>query len=547
VQRAERSRLIGLRLALGLAVLAFGAGASWGAVDPGGAASAVVAGVLLLAVAVTGREVQRRCAVEAALRSRAEEIEDLYNLAPCGYHSLDADGVFVRINDTELAWLGYAREEVVGKLRFPDILTPESQQEFARRFPVFKETGEVRGLDFDLLRRDGSILSVALSATAIHDEAGRYVASRSTLFDITERKRLEQERDRFFTLSQDLLCVAGTDGRFLRINPAWERALGYPAEELTSRPFLDFVHPDDRAATIAAFEQQTERGLLVSSFENRYRARDGSYRVLLWTSTPLPHEGVVYASAHDITDRKRAEEALRDAHRQAEAANRELESFSYSVSHDLRAPLRAIDGFSHALLEDCAGQLGDEGRRYLERIVRATGRMSDLIEDLLKLSRLSRWQLAWERVDLGALAQDVLAELARSEPHRQVELHVPRGLVGRGDARLLRILLENLLGNAWKYTRKREPAVIEMGRGLFDGEPGWWVRDNGAGFDMAHADQLFGPFQRLHHAEEFEGTGIGLATAQRIVRLHGGRIWAEAAVDEGATFCFTLGAEAEVR
>jgi PAS domain S-box-containing protein len=177
VERADRSQLGALGLALGLSALAFGAGA-WGAAA-GGAGVGLVTGALAVAIAVlaAGRELLRRRAVEAALRSRAEEVEDLYNLAPCGYHSLDADGVFARINDTELAWLGYAREEVVGKLRFPDLLTPESQQEFARRFPVFKETGEVRGLDFDLVRRDGSILCVTLSATAIRDEAGRYVAS----------------------------------------------------------------------------------------------------------------------------------------------------------------------------------------------------------------------------------------------------------------------------------------------------------------------------------------------------------------------------------
>jgi signal transduction histidine kinase len=218
-------------------------------------------------------------------------------------------------------------------------------------------------------------------------------------------------------------------------------------------------------------------------------------------------------------------------------ANRELDAFSYSVSHDLRAPLRSIDGFSRVLLSGYAAVLDDRGRDYLQRIRNATQRMSHLLDDLLRLARTSRAVLAPTTSDRSAGADAVAAELQQSEPARRVTWNIEPGLVVHGDRTLLRVLLDNLLGNAWKFTSRREHGVIELGRD----SAGFFIRDNGAGFDMKYADQLFGLFQRLHTADEFEGTGIGLATVQRIVHKHGGRIWAEAAVNEGATFHFTLG------
>jgi signal transduction histidine kinase len=233
------------------------------------------------------------------------------------------------------------------------------------------------------------------------------------------------------------------------------------------------------------------------------------------------------------------------ARRNAElaAANRELEAFTYSVSHDLRAPLRAIDGFSRALLDDYTERLDEKGRHYLDRVRAGTQRMAQLIDDLLGLSRVTRGELRRQAVDLSALAAEVAAEIGRQSAARRVELAVAAGVVTSGDPRLLRIVLENLLGNAWKYTAKRAEARIEFGLmpPANGGPPTYFVRDDGAGFDMAYAHNLFGAFQRLHSAQEFEGTGIGLAIVQRIVHRHGGRIWADAAVDRGATFYFTLG------
>lgn len=225
---------------------------------------------------------------------------------------------------------------------------------------------------------------------------------------------------------------------------------------------------------------------------------------------------------------------------QLEAANKELESFSYSVSHDLRAPLRAIDGFSQALLEESAEQLGEAGQGYLRRVRAATQRMGTLIDDMLALSRVARLELHREKVALAELARAIATEFAEREPDRRVEFGAEGNFSVDGDPRLLRVALENLLGNAWKFTQGRAQATIEFGREIQDGSPVYYVRDNGAGFDMEYADKLFGAFQRLHPATEFPGTGVGLATVQRIIHRHGGRVWAEGKVDHGATFYFTV-------
>jgi light-regulated signal transduction histidine kinase (bacteriophytochrome) len=237
-------------------------------------------------------------------------------------------------------------------------------------------------------------------------------------------------------------------------------------------------------------------------------------------------------------------EALDQARIATEAANRELESFSYSVAHDLRAPLRSIDGFSQALLEDYDDKLDEEGRQHLHYLRESAQQMAQLIDDLLNLSRVARSALKREAVDLSALARDVLATLAQREPTRTVTTKVQDGLIAQGDERLLKVALENLLGNAWKFTGKRADAEIVFGSAIRDGKVSYFIRDNGAGFDAAYAHKLFIVFQRLHGANEFEGTGVGLATVQRIVRRHGGSIQADGAVDRGATFTFSLGEKA---
>jgi PAS domain S-box-containing protein len=354
-----------------------------------------------------------------------------------------------------------------------------------------------------------------------------------------EPRRERYSFDRFFELSLDMHVVASEDGYFKHVSDSVVEVLGWTTEELLSRPFLDFVHPDDHAATLREVARQMESGEKVLHFENRYRHKDGSWRMLSWKS--MPADGLMYATARDVTEGRRTEQLLVDAKNAAEAASRELESFSYSVAHDLRAPLRSIDGFAKLLVEECGPALDDAGRRYLRLVRESAQHMAHLIDDLLQLSRVARSELRREAVDVSALARATVARLRQSAPARRVEITIEDGLRDSCDARLVAILLDNLLGNAWKYTSKRETATIEFGRAESSRETWYFVRDNGAGFDMRYAHKLFGVFERLHTAHDFEGTGIGLATVRRIVERHGGSVRAEGEVGSGATFSFTLG------
>ncbi len=242
----------------------------------------------------------------------------------------------------------------------------------------------------------------------------------------------------------------------------------------------------------------------------------------------------------EVTERKRAEARLLKSNTELATVNKELESFSYSVSHDLRAPLRALDGFSKIMLEDYTGKLNTAGKDYLNRIRNASQRMALLIDDLLSLSRVTRRKIKLERVDLTELAKSITKDLEKTEPAREAEFVVQEGIIANGDAHLLGIMLENLLNNAWKFTSKTTSAKIEFGTTNINGQDACFVRDNGVGFDMAYADKLYGAFQRLHSDKEFPGTGIGLATVKRIISQHGGKIWVESKVGKGATFYFKL-------
>jgi PAS domain S-box-containing protein len=383
----------------------------------------------------------------------------------------------------------------------------------------------------------GEALRGAAIAAEVTLEVARIDAEeklRDTQLELARQRRLFE---RFFTLSPDMMCIMSADLYFERVSPAVE-TLGYTEQDLIGKLLIDFVHPDDVQAT-AAECAKLARQERIHGFDNRYCRKDGAYRWLSWTVAP-DASGTLYAIARDITESKRSEEALASAKIAADDVHRELESFSYSVAHDLQAPLRSIDGFSQALLEDYADQLDENGRTHLRYVRESAQLMAKLIDDLLTLSRVSGQELIRGAVDLSAIARATCARLAESAPDRIVELIIQDGVVCRGDAGLLAAALENLLGNAWKFTRKQSLARIEFGVSRKDGHPVYFVQDNGAGFDMAHVDKLFGAFQRLHATQEFEGSGVGLATVRRIVHRHGGRVWAEGQVDAGATFRFTL-------
>jgi PAS domain S-box-containing protein len=363
--------------------------------------------------------------------------------------------------------------------------------------------------------------------------------------DITVRQKAQEELDRFFNLSLDFLCIAGMDGRFKRASPAVSDILGWSVEEFLAIPYLEQIHPDDRAAAIKEVERQ-QAGQKVMHYECRFRHKDGSWRVLSWRSTP--YGGLMYATARDVTEVKRVEARIRQLNddlakraAQMEEANRELESFSYSVSHDLRAPLRHVQGYVEMLTREAGDGLSDKAQRYLKTIAAAAREMGELIDDLLAFSRMGRVELREAELDLNLLIAEVRASLEPAAQGRNIRWTVAPLPQARGDVAMLRQVFVNLLGNAVKYTGRRDPAEIEIGTdGEEDGRIILFVRDNGAGFDMKYADKLFGVFQRLHRADEFEGTGIGLANVRRIVTRHGGRAWAEGQVDVGATFYLTL-------
>jgi len=361
-----------------------------------------------------------------------------------------------------------------------------------------------------------------------------------------KRRRSEAQVDRYFRMSLDMLCIAGTDGYFKRLNPAFFKTLGHTDEELLSRPFLDFVHPEDRDATVSVVAALGQ-GEPVSEFENRYICKDGSYRWLSWRSQPVPDENLIFATARDVTVAKASQESiqrlneeLRLQTEQLRAANEELESFSYSVSHDLRAPLRHVQGYVDMLVRAAGDQLQPKAIHYLNTIRDCGAEMGRLIDDLLAFSRVGRTEFRVRPMPMDKIVQEVIHDLEMETRDRNIEWVLPTLPEAMGDPALIRQVLANLIGNAVKYTSQRQAARIEVTAEREDGDVLFQVRDNGVGFDMAYVHKLFGIFQRLHRAEEFEGTGIGLATVRRIVARHGGRTWAEGIPGQGATFYFTL-------
>ncbi len=393
-----------------------------------------------------------------------------------------------------------------------------------------------------------------------------------------------KELDPVFAISLELLCVLGRDGFLKRLNTAWERALGFSAGELMAKPLLELIHPDDRQRTAEVIRQIG--GGAAAVFENRIRTKQGAYRCLQWASAAMPGKRLLFALARDVTERVTAGEILKQAHRELEndlrqrsaalqetnqalarsegeilklsqqleqrirdltASKKELEAFTYSVSHDLRAPLRHMDGFSKILMEEYGPRLPDEARPILGRIRLASQRMGRMVDELLELSRTGRREPEKRLTGLRPLVEEAAADLAAEAVDREVEWRIGDLPSLDCDPGLTRQVFVNLLSNALKFTRPRHPAVIEVGRREIDGEQVLFVRDNGVGFSMKYAPKLFGAFQRLHRKEDFEGTGVGLATVHRIIQKHGGRIWAEAEVDRGAAFFFTLGPRAPDR
>jgi PAS domain S-box-containing protein len=465
------------------------------------------------------------------------------------------DGMITSWNAGAERLFGYTAAEAVGQ-NVAMLVPPGHRSRFERDQAAIERGEAIPPYETENLAKGGRVITALLRLSPIKDHAGRIVGVSAILHDTSARRQAEAARAFLAAIvdnSNDAIIGCALDGTILSWNAAAERLYGYATSEVIGRDVTMIV--PEQQHEIAAIRTLLATGQSIPRHETTRLTKNGQRILVSLAMSPIMddagHVMGVAAIAHDITERKRAEEEIirlnaeleqrvAERTRQLETINKELEAFSYSVSHDLRAPLRGIDGFSQILLKNHGDRLDHTGRDFLQRIRRATTRMGELIDDLLQLSRVSASSLRIETVDLSGLASLVIDDLREREPDRRVMTEVQPGIVIRADPRLLRIVVENLLGNAWKFTKNRADARIRVGKMPQEGEEAAFVKDNGAGFNMRYAHKLFGAFQRLHGAGEFEGTGIGLATVRRIINLHGGRVWANAAVNRGATFYFTL-------
>jgi PAS domain S-box-containing protein len=518
------------------------------------------------AFATVTRNITEQKRAERSLHQSREEFKDLFDNAPLGYHEVDTEGLLARINKTELKMLGYDAGELLGQ----PVWKISADAEASHQAVLAKLNGTAPPPAFErtLRRKDGSTFPALIEDRIVRDEAGRITGIRAGIQDITERKRADAARrasDDRMRLATEATGVGIWEWNVLTNRIRWDahmfRIYGLAP---TSDGFVDYsmwagaVLPEDLPEQEKIL-QSTVCLLGQSSREFRIlRQSDGKCRhIAAVDAVRVNDHGQaewVVGTNLDITERKQAEAEIRllnselerrviERTAQLEAANKELEAFSFSVSHDLRAPLRAVNGFAEIALTEFGPQLDPEGRRYLERIRNGGLRMGELIDDLLAFSRLSRHSMNLQAVNPVKLVRIVIDESEAQCKDRQIEFEVGELPVCQGDPSLLKQVWVNLIFNAIKYTRGRQPARIEIGSDRINDRNVYFIRDNGAGFDMRYADKLFGVFQRLHRADEFEGTGVGLAIVQRIVHRHGGRIWAEASPGRGATFYFTLEGE----
>lgn len=369
------------------------------------------------------------------------------------------------------------------------------------------------------------------------------------LDETSTRLEWETRRNHFFRLSIELLAIATYDGVFTQTNPTWTKTLGYDEGELHGHSLHEFIHPEEDAAT-----REWVSGILQVGapqyLECRFRSKPGEYRWLGWTIAPFAAQGLLYVFARDMTERRTREEEVRQLNenlrqqaRILQALNQELEAFSYSISHDLRAPLRAISSYSGMLLAGEAGPLPNEASQIVGAVNRNSLQMAQLIEDFLNFFRVGQLEVKVTAIDMVTTAKDAIAMLRDEQGKRTIDFQIGELPAARGDRTMVGQILVNLISNAVKFTAGKKKAKIEIGATTGTGPCVYYVKDNGVGFSMDHYSKLFGVFQRLHNRSDFAGTGIGLAIVQKIVQRHGGKVWADAAVDKGATFSFTLAGE----
>lgn len=486
------------------------------------------------------RDLTERRAAETRYRMLVDSVRDYAII------TLDPSGIVRSWNAGAEVIKGYSAADILGQdfRKFytqPDIDRdhPTNELRIAAAVGRFEDEGW-------RVRKDGTRFWANVVITPLRDEQGVLLGFSKVTRDLTERRRneerLRESEERFRLMVESVkdyaIIMLDPEGKVVSWNAGAERIKGWTAKEIIGSSFERFYPPADVEAGKTAYELKVAAE--TGTFEDygwRVRKDGGRFWANVVITALRDATGTLRGFSkvtRDITERKNSEEALRKAFD-------ELESFSYSVSHDLRAPLRSMDGFSDELLELYKDKLDERGKDYLGRIRQSAQRMARLIDGLLDLSRLGRTKLAHDTVDLSELAQKIGAEHQRAEPLRTVRFDVAPGMRVHADPSLMRVVLENLIGNAWKYTSKHPTAHIEVGVEYTDGLPVFFVRDDGAGFDMTYEPKLFGAFQRLHPNDRFPGTGIGLATVKRIIQRHGGEVSASGAVEKGAKFCFTVG------
>jgi PAS domain S-box-containing protein len=512
------------------------------------------------------RNIDERKQAELALRESEENLRDILENVPIGMFRSTPKGKFLYVNPASAEMFGYSSpDEMIQTVNQTSIAQalyedPTRHPQFLRK--VEGKLGPWQVFENRYRCKDGKVLDGILTIKENIDPRSGERYLYGFVQDITERKkaeealRISENRYRaFFEQGPDGVVILNPEnGRIIEFNDQACRQLGYTRQEFAKQSVADIdvtESPDEVRARM-----QKVQLVGYDKFETLQRTKQGEVRNVQVTAQMIEAgaHSIYHCIWRDITEQKRFEEDIRRLNNeleqrvyertaQLEAANKELEAFSYSVSHDLRTPLRALNGYSSILMEDYADSLDEMGRNYLTRIQASSHYMGQLINDLLDLSRITRAELRYRRVNLSELAHEISSSLYRQSPERKIKLVIAPNMFVEGDANLIKIALENLLNNAFKFTGNNETmAEIQVGVQEQDGESIYFIRDNGAGFDMSFADKLFIPFQRLHGVNDFPGTGIGLSIVQRIIQRHGGRIWAESQLGQGATFYFTFGA-----
>ncbi len=494
--------------------------------------------------------------VEQYLKESEERSRLIFDHAPLGLLLLDENLSIQDANATMCEMLAFSRDELTGAM-LSELIIDEDMPPVREMF-LTASSQESCLAGISLLSKSGQHVYATFCMVKLPENAWLgYINDISEYRMVEENlERSEEEFRKIFNSAPVGIAMVNLNNRFIRVNPAFCDFTGYPESDLLGKTILDVTFPDDRLVVVDDMRAMLEGRLDIAVVEKRYLRQDGS---VVWgygnirisrdrEGRPLYFVGIVL----DITATRKAIYALVESEeryrrlnesleRRVKERTAELESFVYSVSHDLRAPLRGIMGFSHILMEDYGEKLDQEGRETIARIIEAGHRMNELMDGLLQLSRVSAMEMDLQPVQLSQLSRNLAQHLQAAEPHRQVEFIIKDEMTILADRRLVQVVLDNVIGNAWKYTSHKKLARIEVGCLNQDGENNFYVRDNGAGFDMQKAGKLFDVFARLHSESEFAGSGVGLAIVRRIIERHGGRIWAEAEVSKGATFYMNWG------